>query len=519
MIASFEVGPDPTDADELPANWEELEIQGDWYEDYSDLDLLVWPGQDNFIHSYENKVGLFTGAGYGKSQVLIRKSLKHCANEDGWWERCYNWRTDPLKYLLGAPQNKYLVTRLIPGFRGEIDHWEQIGKEQTGDPNFSLRAQTGRNGDGFYGGAGEIIQEMSNGVRFYFYSLHDEKSAVGADMSFVGVDEGTMLKNQSIWNRVQQRRRDPRASRRVTAVVGTPEKGSFLYNDFFDHNDMPKKGVDVFTDSSLNNPLLDEAFFDTLEGATDVYIDAQVLGKWVKGIGGQWFANTFQEERHLVPMNIGPHQPGVMFDIGWDPGSTSGSVIIAYYSAKRKIWYVVDEIVIQGGNLGTTEEVCKELLRRGYNKRNIRRIFMDPKDATKHRSSGKWTDEEWVWHTMGIRPRVTSIEGFNAHLRTRLDVLKKMLKEDKIMINEKLRMRNRMARGLVNSINNFATEISEVDEGRFIDKPTDITKKEWKHCIDALHYILMNYENDEYRKAKRNQEGKVHKAHRRHGGK
>ncbi len=511
MIASFEVEPDPPEVDGLPLGWEELEIAGDWHETYSDSDMLVWPGQDNFIHSEMDKVGLFTGAGYGKSACLIRKALKHCAEEDGWWERCYDWRGNPLKYLMGAPQNKYLVTRLIPGFKGEIEHWEHIGGR-------SLRAETGRNGDGFYGGAGEIIQEMSNGVKFFFYSLHDEKSAVGADMSFVGVDEGTMLKNQSIWNRVQQRRRDPRASRRVTAVVGTPEKGSFLYGDFFDHMDRPKPGVEVFTDSSLNNPLLDEAFFDTLEGANDVYIDAQVLGLWTKGMSGQTFANVFQEERHLVPMNIGPHQPGVMFDIGWDPGSSSGSVIIAYQSIKRKMWYVVDEIVMQGGRLGTTEEVCKELLRRGYNKRNIRRIFMDPKDATKHRSSGKWTDEEWVWNVMGIRPRVTSVEGFNAHLRTRLDVLKKMLKEDKIMINEKLRMRNRMARGLVNSINNFATEVSEVDEGRFLDKPTTVTKEEWKHCIDALHYILMNYENEEYRKAKRNQESKVVKPHKRLGG-
>lgn len=447
------------------------------------------------------------------SGILIRKAVKHSCEEDGWWERCYDWRGNPLKYLLGAPQNKYLVTRLIPGFKGELDHWKQIiGRD--------LRAETGRNGDGFFAGASEIRQEMANGVTFYFYSLHDEKSAVGADMSFVGVDEGTMLKNPSIWNRVQQRRRDPRAQRRVTAVVGTPEKGSFLYNDFFDHNEMPKPGVAVFTDSSLKNPLLDEQFFDVLEGATDAYIDAQVMGKFVKGISGQKFADVFQEERHMCPVNIGPHQAGPMFDIGWDPGSSSGSIIIAYYKASVKKWYVVDEINIGFGSVHGTEDGCRELLRRGYNKRNIRRIFMDPKDATKHHSTGggNVTDENTVYKIMGIRPRVTSIEGFNAHLRTRIEVLRKMFKEDRIMLNEKLRMRNRMARGLVNSLNNFATEPSKIDDTRFIDVPTSDTKKDWKHSIDALHYILMNYECEDYRAVKRNQQARVHKPHKRHGG-
>lgn len=515
-MISFPVEPDSSEEDNvLPANWEELEIKGDWYENYSDMDLLVWPGQDNFLHSEKNKVGLFTGAGYGKSGILIRKSVKHSCEEDGWWDRCYDWRGNPLKYLLGAPQNKYLVTRLIPGFKGELDHWKQIiGRD--------LRAETGRNGDGFFAGASEIRQEMANGVTFYFYSLHDEKSAVGADMSFVGVDEGTMLKNPSIWNRVQQRRRDPRAHRRVTAVVGTPEKGSFLYNDFFDHNENPKPGVDVFTDSSLNNPLLDEQFFETLEGATDAYIDAQALGKWVKGISGQKFADVFQEERHLCPLAMGPHIPGMMFDIGWDPGSSSGSIIIAYWKPSVKKWYVVDEINIGRGRVFGTEDGCRELLRRGYNKRNIRRIFMDPKDATKHHSTagGEVTDENTVYKIMGIRPRVTSIEGFNAKLRTRIEVLRKMFKEDRIMINEKLRMRNRMERGLVNSLNNFATEPSKIDDTRFIDKPTADTIKDWKHSVDALHYILMNYECEEYRRVKRNDPSKTQtqRTHKRYGG-
>jgi len=437
------------------------------------------------------------------SDILIQKALKHSCAEDGWWEFCHDWKSNPIKYLMGAPQNKYLVTRLIPGFRGRLAHWEKLAGR-------SLTKPTGKHGNGFFESASERRQEMANGVTFYFYSLHNEESAVAADTAFVGVDEGTMLKNQSIWNRAQQRCRDPRGNNRIKAVVGTPEKGAFLYDDFFDSNDNPLPDVDVFTDSSLNNPLLDDSFFSSMEGANEVYIDAQVMGKWVKGIGGQRFATVFAEERHLAPMNIGPHQKEIRFDIGWDPGSASGQVVIMYQSLKRNKWYLVDEIVIQGSD---TRSTCHELIKRGYNKTNIRRIFMDPKDATKHKSTSPKSDAEIVYEVLGIRPRVASVPGMNAYLRTRLDALADVLKMDKLIINEALRKRNRKARGVINAINNFALEVSEVDEGRFIDKCTRETILEWKHSIDAIHYVLMNYEHEIYRKVLRNQKDKMANRH------
>jgi len=33
--------------------------------------------------------------------------------------------------------------------------------------------------------------------------------------------------------------------------------------------------------------------------------------------------------------------------------------------------------------------------------------------------------------------------------------------------------------------------------------------QEWKHSIDAIHYVLMNYEHDVYRKVTRNDPDKV----------
>ncbi len=474
---------------------EDEDIEGDWE---TSNELLAWPCQESLLFSNAFKAGLFTGAGLGKSKTLIDCAIKLATEQDGWWDRCGDWKSNPLKILIGAPHSRYLTTRLIPGFNGVVDDYEKrIGRK--------LTKNTGRKGDGWFVSASERRREMENGCTFYYYPLHEAGNAVALDSVGVFVDEVTMLKNQDIWQRVQNRCRDPRAIKKAIRVVGTPEKGHFIYDDFY-QNDEVKEGCEVFTASSLTNPLLDDEFFRTMAGASDFYIDMQVMGQWVKGATGQRFARSFEESEHVQPMNIPPNYPGIQFDIGWDPGYASGQVVIMYHSQKRNLWYIVDEIVIQGFG---TKQVCEMLKQRGYGRHNIRKIFMDPKDATKHKSNGPNTDEEIVYAMLGIRPRVTQIKGRNSQLRTRLDVLDEMLREKRIIINDKLRPRHNRSRGVINAIKNFALKPSKTDEGREIDAPTPETNQEWKHSIDAIHYVLMNYEHRAYEKVMRNNPDKL----------
>lgn len=469
------------------------DLKGDWIDSKFGHDLLVWPGQQDFIFSEAFKAGIFTGAGYGKSQVLIHAALKHAAEQDGWWTHHPNAEADPLKILMGAPHNRYLVTRLIPGFAGLLSEYEQ----QAGRP---LTKRTGRNKDGWFANQAERRRELDNGTSFYFYSLHEGGAAVAMDSIGLFVDEGTMLSNLDVWQRAQNRCRDPRGVSRKIRVVGTPEKGHFLYDDFY-NNDVVKEGCEVFTAASLTNPLLDDNFFRTMADAGDFYIDMQVMGKWVKGAGGQRFAKVFDENTHLQPMNIPANHPGIKFDIGWDPGYASGQVVVMYFSAKRNCWYIVDEVVIQGFD---TVEVCNRLKAKGYNRSNIRAIFMDPKDATKHKSNGPETDASLVYKHLGVRAKVTSVQGRNAVLRSRLDALSRMLSDKRLLISDKIRPRHTRSRGVVNAIRNFALEPS-VEEGREVDIVTNETSREWKHSIDAIHYVLMNYEHEVYRRVLRNQ--------------
>jgi hypothetical protein len=459
-------------------------------------EILVWPGQADFLQASAKKIGLFTGAGYGKSKVLVMRALMDHAKQDGWWEGRLDYDENPLVMVMAAPNSAYLTRRTVPEFRGTLAAWEEkIGRQ--------LTKPTGRARNGWFDSKDERRCEMANGVKFLFYGMHDEKAAVASDIIALYMDEITMLENEQIWSRAKNRVRDSRGMDGflLVAGVGTPEKGHFVYEEYYDPDtDQPRPGVQVFSDTSLNNPTLTWKFCDDMVGNSDAYIEMQAMGKWVKGIGGQRLAHLFDEERHLKVLDWPVDYPGIKYDIGWDPGWATGSVIVAYHHPQKNLWCVYDEIVIQGMD---TEDAAKELLKRGYNWNNIRYIGMDPRDASKHRSSGKHTDADIVFRILRVRPHYKDVRGYNAVLRLRLEAVEELLKNDRIVFNKKLKPTNRKKGGIINGIKNFSLEaIKDIDE-KFDDRPDAATIKYWKHPIDALHYILMEYEHSTYGKAVR----------------
>jgi hypothetical protein len=252
------------------------------------------------------------------------------------------------------------------------------------------------------------------------------------------------------------------------------------------------------TDSSLSNALLDPSFFEDAASASEDMVQMQVFGRWTKGVGGHRFAKYFEETIHLVEMDMDPRKyPHLRWDLGLDPGWASGSLIMSRYSPRQKARMIYDEIVIQGRNL---EEVLYEAVLKGYNASNIRSFGLDPHDATKRHSTASETNQAIVKRIMGVRPKIHHING-TGQLMTRLDVIAKMLQQKKIFINRALLPSNRHSRGIVNSLRNFEVKSVRGVDGRFVDEITPKTKSEWKHSIDALHYILMTNERGAYRAA------------------
>lgn len=428
------------------------------------------------------------------SDCITWRIVQDAADNDGWWDGRYDYFENPLTFILGAPADRYLTARTIPALRSRLTMIERLLGRR-------LRAQTGRSQDGWFEAAGRRRQELCNAIQILCYPLDKEEAGVATDASALYLDEVTMMTSEWILHRVFDRVRDPRARKSIIAGVGTPEKSHFIYPLVMDpQTDTPRAGCTVIMDSAVNNPMLPDHKFKNMAGASDQYIEAQLMGKWVKGSGGEWFADVFSFEKHIHPMDINPREPGIRFDIGWDPGHFRGAIVIGYHHPRLNAWCIVDQVNLEKM---TTRDGCKELKRRGYNINNIRSISMDPRDAGKMRSSSEGkSDADIVREEMGITPYYVDSLGFNAKLRVRLEALKELLKDGKILFNDTLIPRSRQEQGIINSIQFFAVNLAQDSEDKFVEVVTRATKDLWKHHIDALHYMIMRYEHGVYRRAK-----------------
>lgn len=436
------------------------------------------------------------------SKVLAERIVKDHSMHDGWWKDRIEFNTQPLILMVGAAHEAYLAENTVPLLRAAIDSAEDRAGRR-------LRKRTGRNRDGWYGSVGHRYQDMANCTQIHIKSFPTKENAVAVTVAGLYFDEITMFSDPEIWRRSLQRVRDPRAGKRPSgktwdfvACVGTPEEDHWIRDALMDaETGEPFPGVNIIMDSSLNNPLLPDSWFiNAGRHSSEIFKRMQIMGEWVKGAGGQRFAHIFDEKRHIVHLEAPRGNAGLKFDIGWDPGYRTGSVVVMWQHPATGAWYVVDEIVIIDK---TTNDVCSELLAKGYNCTNIRSICMDPRD-NKRRSTSEKSDGDIVFQRMQIRPKNKHIGEGQGQLHVRLDALEDMIKANRFFVSDKILPRSREQLGLVNALHRFATEKADENPEVFIDKPTRDTVQRWKHPIDAVHYVLMHYERGVYSRVTRN---------------
>lgn len=463
---------------------------------------MIWPGQKEFIFSEAETTAFLTGAGAGKSFALCQRIVRDHAKQDYWWEGRAEFNTQPILFVVGAAHEAYLAENTVPMLRATLDRTERmIGR--------TLRKKTGRDRDGWFGAVGHRRQEMANCVDIIIKSFPTKENAVAVTCAGMYFDEVTMLSDVEIWRRSMQRAREPRAKKdpltgrpyNYVACVGTPEEDHFIHDVLIDSTTgEPFPGNKIIMGSSLSNPMLPMRWFENQAHSGHLFKSMQVMGRWVKGAGGQRFAHIFREDHHIVHLAKPAVTSLIKYDLGWDPGYRTGSVLIAWQRPRDGVIFIVDEIVISDM---TTHEVCAELLRRGYSARNIRYIGMDPRDANKERSTSRVTDLQIVYEKLGVRPRAHHIGAKSGELYVRLDVIEEMLRNDQIFVNDALKPRSNQQLGLVNSLKNFATRKTDADKEKFVDKPTRDTLERWKHSIDALHYVLLCLSAGTYQKVVR----------------
>ena len=463
---------------------------------------MLWAGQRDFLESDAFITAAFTGAGWGKSRILTERIIRDHTRHDMWWEGRPEYKTNPLILMVGAAHEAYLAENTVPLFRAALDRAEARTGRQ-------LRKRTGRNRDGWFGSIGHRHQEMTNATDIHFKSFPTKENAVAVTVAGLYFDEITMFSDVEIWRRSLQRVRDPRAGKRPSgktwdfvACVGTPEEDHWIHEALIDPmSGEPYPGVNLIMDASINNPLLPDSWFiNAGRHSSKLFTRMQVMGEWVRGAGGQRFSHVFSEDKHVVHLTPPQNKAAVKYDLGWDPGYRTGSVVIMWQRPMDSAWFIVDEVVIAGK---TTNDVCSEVLSRGYNASNIRSICMDPRD-NKKRSTSEQTDGDIVFKRLGVRPKNKHIGEASGELHLRLDAREDLLNSGKFFINDKVLPKTREQLGIVNALHRFATKKMEGDTENFIDKPTRDTIERWKHPIDAVHFVLMHYERGVYARVARN---------------
>lgn len=455
---------------------------------------VCWERQAEFLDAMDHIVVLLTGAGYGKTKILVDKTIRNVCAQDNWHLNYPGAVSDHLKYIYAAPHDKYLTARSIPAMKAQCDYVEATAGHR-------IRARTGRSRDGFFGGGSDRRQEFRNGVDVLFYPLYDSNSAVSVDAAGVSVDEATLLSHPDIWLRLNMRLRDPRALFHQVCAVGTPEEDHFIRDLLADEEGNARKGIKIITASSIENPILPMTYFEQMgQQASPAFIKAQVMGGWVSGLGGQRFGNVFDMSM-VGGMPLSRNDPRAQFYLGWDPGYNTGAVVVFFHNRPKREWWVYDEFAVTGQ---TTRSLCKKIQERGYTTKNIAGIGIDF-DSRKMRSSAahsKDNDFNVIYDAFGIRPRyLYNRHIFNKDLRTRLDVLERLMVQKRLLFNRDLMPRSTKSLGVINSIRNFA--LKKIDDTEFFqDVPTPESERLWKHFIDAMHYALVQFEEGEYKRVR-----------------
>ena len=312
-------------------------------------------------------------------------------------------------------------------------------------------------------GGSDRRQEFRNGVDVLFYPLYDSNSAVSVDAAGVSVDEATLLSHPDIWLRLNMRLRDPGL---VPSGLrrGTPEEDHFIRDLLADEEGNARKGIKIITASSIENPTLPMTYFEQMgQQASPAFIKAQVMGGWVSGLGGQRFGNVFDMSM-VGGMPLSRNDPG-RSSTRLGSWLQHGRGRRLFHNRPKREWWVYDEFAVTGQ---TTRSLCKKIQERGYTTKNIAGIGIDF-DSRKMRSSAahpKDNDFNVIYDAFGIRPRyLYNRHIFNKDLRTRLDVLERLMVQKRLLFNRDLMPRSTKSLGVINSIRNFA--LKKIDDTEF----------------------------------------------------
>ena len=221
---------------------------------------------------------------------------------------------------------------------------------------------------------------------------------------------------------------------------GTPEEDHFIRDLLADEEGNARKGIKIITASSIENPTLPMTYFEQMgQQASPAFIKAQVMGGWVSGLGGQRFGNVF--DMSMV---------GGMPLSRNDPGRSStwlGSWL--QHGRGRRLPQQAEARVVgvrrvrgHGTDYAVTLQEDPGARLHDEEHRWHRYRLRLAEDAVVG-GSPKDNDFNVIYDAFGIRPRyLYNRHIFNKDLRTRLDVLERLMVQKRLLFNRDLMPRS-----------------------------------------------------------------------------
>jgi len=248
-----------------------------------------------------------------------------------------------------------------------------------------------------------------------------------------------------------------------------------------------------------DNPYLEQADINELKTKyhhnQDLW-DRYYLGKWTNAAGDGLFSDVFRPTLHVVgeletPINP---QPAILLPSpetyelhsGWDPGVTNYATVIV----EQLFWpdekgrdvphfNVIDELVFLDSDLSIGEFTVEFMQKREYWEQQQGRPirwgdFADRSVFDMRESISDRRQHVEVYNASGGKIRLVAVEKGDGSVRQRVDILRKLLFQDRIRFS-KARCPHTIE------------AVQSLKKGK--STPVDKTSR-FKHCFDALTYVL-----------------------------
>lgn len=228
------------------------------------------------------------------------------------------------------------------------------------------------------------------GTKILFRSADDPERLKGPNVAWAGIDEIARI-DEKIWGVLVSRVRHPRANKKQTFAVGTPEGLNWVYEKWVEN---PREGYELFQASSEENFLLGPEYIQSLLDSHDEdEIVEKLHGQFSAGVKGRIY-KRFSRDEHVIEFNpfssnYGRFDPALPSFVTCDFNIDPCVWLLGQHNPSKKKVYFFDEISVSDTD---TSEMTELLLLKAkqYDIRHTELVvYGDPSGASRHTTGSK----------------------------------------------------------------------------------------------------------------------------------